>query len=69
LKYKLDRNQSKKLVKLTGFTPRVSQLGYKKRITLKIHKGGNKYLRRAVILAYQNIYEKGNIKTQLKRLC
>ncbi|MHA1253727.1 MAG: transposase [Candidatus Helarchaeota archaeon] len=32
----------KKLVKWAGLAPRVYQSGHKKKITGKIHKGGNK---------------------------
>ena len=46
------------LAKWAGLAPRVYQSGHKKNITGKIHKGGNKYLRRAVVLAAQNIYAK-----------
>lgn len=46
------------LAKWAGLAPRVYQSGHKKNITGKIHKGGNKYMRRAVVLAAQNIYAK-----------
>jgi transposase len=49
-----------KLVKWAGLAPRVHQSGHRKRVTGKIYKGGNKYLRRALTLACQNIYAKGN---------
>lgn len=47
------------LAKWVGLAPKVYQSGHKKHVTGKIHKGGNKYLRRAVVLAAQNIYAKG----------
>jgi len=46
------------LAKWVGLAPKVYQSGHKKNITGKIHKGGNKYLRRALALATQNIYAK-----------
>ena len=46
------------LAKWAGLAPKVYQSGHKKNITGKIHKGGNKYMRRAVVLAAQNIYAK-----------
>ncbi|MHA1649260.1 MAG: transposase [Candidatus Helarchaeota archaeon] len=49
-----------KLVKWAGLAPWVFQSGHRKRITGKIHKGGNKYLRRALTLACQNIHAKGD---------
>lgn len=49
-----------KLAKWAGLAPKVYQSGHRKRITGKIHKGGNKYLRRASNLACANIYAKGN---------
>jgi len=48
------------LVKWAGLAPRVLQSGHKKRVTGKLHKGGNKYLRRALTLACKNIHAKGN---------
>jgi len=54
-----------KLVKWAGLAPRVYQSGHRKRVTGKIHKGGNKYLRRALTLACQNIHSKGNASNQL----
>jgi len=54
-----------KLVKWAGLAPRVFQSGHRKRITGKIHKGGNKYLRRALTLACQNIHAKGDASNQL----
>jgi transposase len=53
-------SRPEKLVKWAGLAPRVYQSGHRKRITGKIHKGGNKYLRRALTLACQNIHAKGN---------
>lgn len=49
----------KHLAKWAGLAPRVYQSGHRKHVTGRIHKGGNKYLRRAVVLACQNIYAKG----------
>lgn len=49
-----------KLVKWAGLAPRVNQSGHRKRITGKIHKGGNKYIRRALTLACSNIYARGD---------
>nr|MDO8117944.1 IS110 family transposase [Candidatus Sigynarchaeota archaeon] len=46
----------KQLVKWAGLAPRVHQSGHRKNITGRIHKGGNKHLRRAVVLACQSIY-------------
>ena len=57
----------KKLTKWAGLAPRVYQSGHRKHLTGKIHKGGNKYLRRAVVLACQNIYAKGTDNDQLKK--
>jgi transposase len=57
----------KKLVKWAGLAPRVYQSGHRKHITGKIHKGGNKYLRRAIVMACQNIYAKGNENNSLKK--
>ena len=56
-----------KLVKWAGLAPRVYQSGHRKQITGKIHKGGNKYLRRALVLACQNIYAKGSSDNPLHR--
>ena len=56
----------KKLVKWAGLAPRVYQSGHKKKITGKIHKGGNKYLRRAMTLVCQNIYAKGSRNNPIK---
>jgi hypothetical protein len=50
----------KQLVKWAGLAPRVHQSGHRKNITGHIHKGGNKHLRRAAVLACQNIYARGN---------
>jgi hypothetical protein len=49
-----------KLAKWAGLAPRVHQSGHRKRITGKLHKGGNKYLRRALTLACTNIYARGD---------
>ena len=57
----------RKLVKWAGLAPKVYQSGHKKHITGKIHKGGNKYLRRAVVLACQNIYAKGKKTNPIKK--
>ncbi|MHA1231344.1 MAG: transposase [Candidatus Helarchaeota archaeon] len=57
----------KKLVKWAGLAPKVYQSGHKKHITGKIHKGGNKYLRRAVVLACQSIYAKGKKTNPIKK--
>jgi transposase len=57
--------QPAKLAKWAGLAPRVHQSGHRKRVTGKIHKGGNKYLRRALTLACQNIHAKGNESNQL----
>jgi hypothetical protein len=46
------------LAKWAGLAPKVYQSGHKKNVTGKIHKSGNKYLRRALALATQNIYAK-----------
>lgn len=54
-----------KLVKWAGLAPRVYQSGHRKRITGKIHKGGNKYLRRALTLACQNIHAKGDARNSI----
>ncbi|MHA1377668.1 MAG: transposase, partial [Candidatus Helarchaeota archaeon] len=48
-----------------GLAPRVYQSGHRKKITGKIHKGGNKYLRRALVLACTSIYAKGNSSNAL----
>ncbi|MFX1296607.1 MAG: IS110 family transposase [Promethearchaeota archaeon] len=56
-----------KLAKWAGLAPRVYQSGHRKHITGRIHKGGNKYLRRAVVLACQNIYAKGHPTNPLHR--
>jgi len=54
-----------KLVKWAGLAPRVYQSGHRKRVTGKIHKGGNKYLRRALTLACSTIHAKGNASNPL----
>ena len=54
-----------KLVKWAGLAPRVYQSGHRKHVTGKIHKGGNKYLRRALVLACQNMYAKGSTENPL----
>ena len=54
-----------KLVKWAGLAPRVYQSGHRKRVTGKIHKGGNKYLRRALTLACQNIHAKKNAQNPI----
>lgn len=54
-----------KLVKWAGLAPKVMQSGHRKKVTGKIHKGGNKYLRRALALACQNIYSKHILSNQL----
>ena len=46
------------LVKWAGLAPRVFQSGHKKNITGRIHKGGNKHLRRALVLSAKNIYDR-----------
>lgn len=53
-------SRPEKLVKWTGLAPRVKQSGHRKKITGRIYKGGNKYLRRALTLACCNIYSKGH---------
>ncbi len=53
-------SKPEKLVKWAGLAPRVKQSGHRKKITGKIYKGGNKYLRRALTLASSNIYSKGD---------
>ncbi|MHA1381667.1 MAG: IS110 family transposase [Candidatus Helarchaeota archaeon] len=58
---------SSKLAKWAGLAPKVYQSGHRKHITGKIHKGGNKFLRRALVLACQNIYAKGTPKNPLYR--
>ncbi|MBD3226871.1 MAG: transposase [Candidatus Lokiarchaeota archaeon] len=58
---------NKKLVKWAGLAPRIYQSAHRKHITGKIHKGGNKYLRRAVVMACQNIYAKGNKNNPIKK--
>ncbi|NMC08695.1 MAG: IS110 family transposase [Candidatus Lokiarchaeota archaeon] len=55
----------KQLVKWTGLAPRVHQSGHRKNITGRIHKGGNKHLRRAVVLACQNIYARADADNPL----
>jgi len=51
-------NNPSSLVKWTGLAPRVYQSGHKKNITGKIHKGGNKHLRHAIVLSTKNIYDR-----------
>ena len=58
-------SKPEKLVKWAGLAPRVYQSGHRKRVTGKIHKGGNKYLRRALTLACQNIHAKGNAQNSI----
>ena len=48
------------LAKFAGLAPRVIQSGEKKHKSGKIHKGGNKFLRRALTLACTNIYAHGD---------
>lgn len=61
-----------KLVKWAGLAPRVLQSGHRKKITGKIHKGGNKHVRRAMTLACTNIYARGDstnpIRLSIKKL-
>ena len=57
----------RKLVKWAGLALKVYQSWHKKHITGKIQKGGNKYLRRAVVLICKNIYAKG--KKSNKKIC
>ncbi|MEX2756106.1 MAG: FAD-dependent oxidoreductase [Candidatus Sigynarchaeota archaeon] len=47
------------LVKWAGLAPKVKQSGHKKHVTGKLHKGGNKYLRRHLTLACTNMYSQG----------
>ena len=54
-----------KLAKWAGLAPRVYQSGHRKKITGKIHKGGNKYLRRALTLACTSLYAKGDKSNSL----
>ena len=56
-----------KLAKWAGLAPRVYQSGHRKHVTGRIHKGGNKFLRRAVVLACQNIHAKGHESNPLKQ--
>lgn len=49
-----------KLVKWAGLAPRVHQSGHRKHITGKLHKGGNKYLRRALTLVCTHLYARGD---------
>jgi transposase len=49
-----------KLAKWAGLAPRVHQSGHRKHVTGKLHKGGNKYLRRALTLACTFIYARGD---------
>lgn len=55
----------KKLAKWAGLVPRVYQSGHRKKVTGKLHKGGNKHLRRALTLACANIYAKGHVDNPL----
>lgn len=55
----------KQLVKWAGLAPRVHQSGHRKNITGRIHKGGNKHLRRALVLACQNIYARVDAENPL----
>jgi transposase len=48
------------LAKFAGLAPRVIQSGKKKHVTGKIHKGGNRFLRRALTLACTNIFARGD---------
>jgi len=56
-----------KLIKWAGLAPSVYQSGHRKKKTGKIFKAGNKYLRRAVIMAATNIYAKGDNSHPIKR--
>ncbi|HME54064.1 MAG TPA: IS110 family transposase [Candidatus Lokiarchaeia archaeon] len=49
----------KSLVKWSGMAPRVNQSGYKKRVTGKIYKGGNKHVRLAAYNAAKSDYAHG----------
>ena len=49
-----------KLAKWSGLAPRVLQSGTRKHITGPLHKGGNKYLRRALTLACTYFYARGD---------
>lgn len=53
--------KSSKLAKWIGLAPKVNQSGHRKRKTGKIHKGGNKYLRKTLTTAVQYIYTRGDI--------
>lgn len=57
-----------KLVKWAGLVPKVHQSGQNKHKTGKIHKGGNKYVRRALTLACSNIYARGDSNHPIYRL-
>jgi transposase len=57
----------KHLAKWAGLAPRVYQSGHHQHVTGHIHKGGDKYLRRAVVLACQNIYAKGEPNNPLRQ--
>jgi transposase len=56
-----------KLSKWAGLAPSVKQSGHRKRVTGKIHKGGNKYLRHVMFEACANIFSKGRESHPLKR--
>lgn len=55
------------LVKWAGLAPRVYQSGQRKHKTGKIHKGGNKYVRRALTIACANIYARQDINHPIYR--
>ena len=54
-------SKPEKLVKWSGLAPRILQSGHRKKITGKIHKGGNKHMRRSLTLACTNIYARGDV--------
>ncbi|MHA1248585.1 MAG: transposase [Candidatus Helarchaeota archaeon] len=58
-------SNNKKLVKWAGLASRDYWSGHKK-ITRKIHKKGNKYLRRAMTLVCHNIYARGSRNNPIK---
>ena len=56
-----------KLVKWAGLASTVYQSGHSQRKTGKIFKAGNKYIRRAVVMAAVNVFAKGRDSNPIKK--
>jgi len=56
-----------KLIKWAGLAPTVYQSGHRQKKTGKIFKAGNKYIRRATVMAAMNIFAKGRDSNPIKK--